>query len=191
MKLFVMRHGETCMNNLNQVCGISDVPLSEKGKLQAIEAAEKLKQKLNNTKINAVYVSPLIRAQQTAEQVKTVLSKVGLWPDNYLIENRLIEQNYGTFEGKSRLDKSFIYSKSQFADRSYNQESLLFVAHRVYSFLSELKQFKNNYDVVLLVTHGAVCRIIHSYFNSMNNEQFGAWRAVNCQVVEYEGAREE
>ena len=61
MKLFVMRHGETCMNNLNQVCGIIDVPLSEKGKLQAIEAAEKLKQKLNNTKINAVYVSPLIR----------------------------------------------------------------------------------------------------------------------------------
>lgn len=186
MKLFVLRHGETCMNSLNQVCGISNVALSEKGRSQAFEAAEKLKQKLNGIKVDAVFVSPLLRAQETAQAVQTVLSKTGLLPGSFSVDERLIEQNYGRFEGTNRLDKSFEESKRQFADKSHEQESLLFVAYRVYDFLEELNRNKDKYNSVLLVTHGAVCRMVCSYFNSMTNEEFGAWRAINCQIDEYE-----
>lgn len=186
MKLYVLRHGETSMNSLNQVCGLSNVALSEKGKSQAFEAAEKLKQKLDGTKIDAIYVSPLLRAQETAQAVQTILSKNGLCPANFVTDARLIEQNYGNFEGKSRLDKAFEESKRQFADKSHNQETLLAIAYRVYDFLEEIKRGKDGSKTVLVVTHGAVCRMIHSYFNSMRNEEFGAWRAVNCQIDEYE-----
>lgn len=186
MKIYVLRHGETSMNSLDQVCGISNVALSEKGKSQAFAAAEKLKQKLNGIKIDAIYVSPLLRAQETAQAVQTILSKNGLCPANFVIDERLIEQNYGNFEGKSRLDKAFEESKCQFADKSHNQESLLAVAYRVYDFLHDLKRNGGSIKTVLIVTHGAVCRMIHSYFNSMANEEFGAWRAINCQTDEYE-----
>ena len=186
MKLYVLRHGETCMNSLNQVCGISNVALSEKGKSQAFEAAEKLKHKLDGTRIDAVYVSPLLRAQETAQAVQTILSKNGLCPSSFLTDERLTEQDYGEFEGKNRLDKAFEESKRQFADKSHKQESLLAVAYRVYDFLEDLKRNKDGNNVVLIVTHGAVCRMICSYFNSMTNEEFGAWRAVNCQMDEYE-----
>ena len=186
MKVYVLRHGETCMNSLNQVCGISNVALSEKGKSEAFAAAEKLKQKLDGTKIDAVYVSPLLRAQETAQAVQTILSKNGLCPTAFVTDGRLTEQDYGDFEGKNRLDKAFEESKRQFADKSHKQETLLAVAYRVYDFLEDLKRNKDQNGVVLVVTHGAVCRMIHSYFNSMTNEEFGAWRAVNCQLDEYE-----
>ena len=186
MKVYVLRHGETCMNSLNQVCGISNVALSEKGKSEAFAAAEKLKQKLDGTKIDAVYVSPLLRAQETAQAVQTILSKNGLCPSAFVTDGRLTEQDYCDFEGKNRLDKAFEESKRQFADKSHKQETLLAVAYRVYDFLEDLKRNKDQNDVMLVVTHGAVCRMIHSYFNSMTNEEFGAWRAVNCQLDEYE-----
>ena len=62
MKLYVTRHGETAWNRENIVCGVTDIPLNETG----MEQAKATAQKLRDTPLDRVIVSPLLRARQTA-----------------------------------------------------------------------------------------------------------------------------
>ena len=62
MKFYVTRHGQTAWNRENLVCGITDLPLDETGREQARQTAQKLK----DTHLDRVIVSPLLRARQTA-----------------------------------------------------------------------------------------------------------------------------
>ena len=42
MKLYMMRHGETSWNADNRILGATDIPLNEKGRAQALQAAERM-----------------------------------------------------------------------------------------------------------------------------------------------------
>jgi broad specificity phosphatase PhoE len=62
MRLILARHGETDMNKLGRIQGISDLELNETGEMQA----EALAQALKNERVEAIYTSPLKRARDTA-----------------------------------------------------------------------------------------------------------------------------
>ena len=62
MQIYFVRHSETQWNALGRLQGESDVPLSEQGKkLADITGAA-----LENVPFDIAYVSPYIRARQTA-----------------------------------------------------------------------------------------------------------------------------
>ncbi len=63
MRIYVVRHGQTEMNNRKALQGRSNYPLNEAGIAQAQKAAEELK----HIAFAKVYTSPLKRAIQTAE----------------------------------------------------------------------------------------------------------------------------
>ena len=65
MKLILVRHGETASNRDGLGLGRQDVPLTEKGRLQAQALAEALA----GEEIAAVYSSPLRRAYETAAAI--------------------------------------------------------------------------------------------------------------------------
>lgn len=177
MKLYVVRHGRTALNDVNRVCGSTDIPLTETGFAQARETAEKL-QKLVPSDIK-VYASPMIRARQTAE---VICERLGA---SFITDSRLREQDYGIFEQKMRNDPTFLEAKRNMAADFPQGESTLRLAARVYGFLEELKETEKN-SSVLIIAHGAVCRVIRSYFVSMNNEEFVNYSPENCSVAEYE-----
>jgi probable phosphoglycerate mutase len=68
MRLFVTRHGQTTWNVLNKVCGRTDALLTELGKQQAADLAEKT----GDLGINLIISSPLQRALDTARAVSAV-----------------------------------------------------------------------------------------------------------------------
>ena len=85
--LYIIRHGQTELNNRKVLQGRSDHPLNENGIAQARDAAEKLK----GITFDVVWSSPLIRALQTAKIIV---------PDaKPRIDERLIEMEYGPYEG--------------------------------------------------------------------------------------------
>ncbi len=88
---YFIRHGETQWNAEGRICGRSDVDLSEIGREQAQRLADRLK----SVAIDAIYSSPLRRARQTAE---IIAQATGLKP---LVEEGLVELNYGSWEGKT------------------------------------------------------------------------------------------
>jgi probable phosphoglycerate mutase len=174
MKLYVARHGETQWNALNKVCGRTDLPLTELGHRQAQLLAERTA----HLGIDVIIASPMLRARQTA---KPAAERLGI---PVLTDGRLIEQDYGIFEGVDRQDPGFLSNKRQFAYRYPGGESMMDVAHRVYSLIFELKE-KYPDKNILLVCHGGVCRIIRTYFEDMTNEEFFRYSEENAAVREY------
>ncbi len=94
-RLLLVRHGETDWNAGGRLQGQTDRPLSEFGRRQARELAEKLA----GEQIDAVYASDLSRARETAETIGARLGlPVALDPD-------LREKDWGTWEGLSAVER--------------------------------------------------------------------------------------
>ncbi|XP_031104500.1 uncharacterized protein LOC116007989 [Ipomoea triloba] len=60
--LILIRHGESMWNEKNLFTGCVDVPLTNKGVEEAIEAGKRIK----NLPLDVIYISALIRSQMTA-----------------------------------------------------------------------------------------------------------------------------
>ena len=174
MNLYIARHGQTIWNAQNKVCGITDVDLTEKG----IEQAKALAKLAADKKLDIIISSPLKRAVTTAQ---VVAERCNVPME---IDERLIEQNYGIYEGVDRKDEAFLNNKKNFAYKYPGGESMMQVAYRVYGLLEELKS-KYADKNVLLVSHGSVCRIINTYFKDMTNEEFFNYTLENGKVEEY------
>ena len=175
MKLYVARHGQTRWNAENKVCGRTDLPLTEVGMAQA----EALAEKAADLGIDLIITSPLQRAHTMAD---IVAARCGA---EVLTDDRLIEQNYGIFEGVDRQDPGFLANKRQFAVRYPGGESMMDMAGRIYPFLEEIRE-KYSAKCVLLACHGGVCRVIRTFFVPMTNEEYFAYSPENCSVECYE-----
>lgn len=176
--IFIARHGLTDWNLVPKVQGVTNIPLNEGGIKQAYALAEVVKNQ--PFKFDKILYSPLVRAAKTA-QIVAEENNIPLQE-----EPRLIEQNFGKWEGfdASTGDKSFHQAKQQFLDSYENGESMMRLGQRIYNLLDELKA-RDTDETYLLITHGGIARVIHSYFNNMTNEQFAAFFLGNCELKEY------
>lgn len=87
MKIWLIRHGQTKLNKTKKMQGLTDEPLSDRGRAQARAARENL-EKLGGVSFDAVYASPLDRAIETA-------SIVSGWDRKDIVtDQRLIEVNF-------------------------------------------------------------------------------------------------
>lgn len=169
MKLYVARHGETEWNRQNKICGRTDSALTELGMLQAQQLADRLE----HTHIDVIFASPLSRAQNTA---RAVADRRGM---KVITDNRLIEQDYGIYEGMDRRNPGFLSNKRMFAYRYPGGESMFNIAHRTYGLIEEVRM-KYPDSSVLFVCHNGICRVIHSYFVDMTNEEYFEFSQDNC-----------
>jgi len=72
---YFIRHGETDWNKFGQgLCPQDEIPLNETGVSQANDA----RKKLGSLNITKIYSSPLLRAKQTAEIIKTDFSEIAI-----------------------------------------------------------------------------------------------------------------
>lgn len=88
----LVRHGQTERSATSTYSGRLDVPLTDTGREQAQRAA----QQLAGAGIDAVVTSPLVRARDTAHAIAAAAG-VPL-----TVDERLIEVDYGPFEGLDR-----------------------------------------------------------------------------------------
>jgi broad specificity phosphatase PhoE len=98
--IYYIRHGETDWNVAGRLQGRHDVPLNARGRAQANQCGNILRDLFARSGRNPAdcdYVSsPLGRACETMELVRPPL---GLPPDGYRIEQRLAEISFGAWEG--------------------------------------------------------------------------------------------
>ena len=174
--VYFARHGETVWNVENKICGMTDSPLTEKGRAQAAQLGEAVKN--SGIVLDEILYSPLSRAADTA---LAVAAATGL-PAR--VEPRLREQCFGRFEGTSpRNSPEFTAAKMQFADRYTDGESMLQLAQRIYNLLDELRDQPDK--TYLLVAHNGIARVVESYFHDMTNEEYALAGIRNCELVEY------
>ena len=131
MKLFITRHGETDWNVQEKVCGISEAQLTENGRQQAQLLAQQLERDKDKNNIGAIYVSPLKRARETASYIEQALHIQAV------VEKRIQEVNFGSFEGKNWKSDEFLKIRNSPFMKFPGGESLTSAAARSYSFIEE------------------------------------------------------
>ncbi|OGC06062.1 hypothetical protein A3H38_04250 [candidate division WOR-1 bacterium RIFCSPLOWO2_02_FULL_46_20] len=153
MRLILVRHGATENLKYN---GVTDVPLSRNGYLQA----ELIKRRLEKEPIRKIYTSDLSRAVETA---KTINLPHGVEIE---IEPDLREINFGLWEGLAFPEISTRY-KEQFG--MWMKEAIDFrfpeggtlgeVRRRVIKVLTRIKMEQKGKDVAI-VGHGGPIKIM-------------------------------
>ena len=98
--LYFARHGETDWNRERRLQGQHDIPLNALGRVQASRSGELLRGLLERDGRPAAqcdYVSsPLGRARETMELMRAAM---GLDPEAYRTDARLMEMSFGRWEG--------------------------------------------------------------------------------------------
>ncbi len=173
--LYVIRHGKTDWNLENKIQGRADIPLNNLG----IQEANLTKELLNQTKFYKIISSPLIRAKKTAEIISNKKTPI-------VIDSRIIERDFGEFEGlrKEDFDCNLFWNYS--LDCHYDKaESVQQLLNRVYNFLDEYKEIYEKKDV-LIVTHAGVIPAICSYFKGIpkNNNLF-CYHFKTCEIIKF------
>lgn len=156
MKIFVMRHGTTVWNEKGITQGITNNRLSENGK----KLVENTAQLLKNVKIDAIFVSPIMRTIQTANIVNAY-HKVKVIKDP-----RLLEIDQGIFTGRlyKDLTEEDKYIKSLRLEEN-GMESYESVINKTKNFIQEMTTSKK-YDCILVVTHNINAVFIESILNN-------------------------
>ena len=152
MKLALLRHGPTEWNALGRIQGHTDIPLSAAGlaKMKALSPPPSFE--------NArAFASPLLRARQTAEALG--LGEPALDP-------RLMEQNWGRWEGLSRAEILTLDGQGAFARAGHalafrppGGESTAELHDRVAHFLEDVAQGE---AAAIAITHLGVLRAAYT-----------------------------
>jgi len=149
MKIYLIRHGQTTGDTENRYGGSYDDELSDKGKIQTHELANKI----GNSGIQILFCSPMIRVQQTAKILKNKL--------NCEIKtiNDLRERNKnGILSGMTKDEANIKYPKlveelKDYRSQIQGAESQEDFAKRIKTAFTEITSFKN-YSTIGIVTHG-------------------------------------
>jgi broad specificity phosphatase PhoE len=125
-----VRHGETALNRDGRLQGRVDSELSARG----LEQVARLATRVSEWEITAVYSSPLARARQTAIAIAAVGGC------EVEVDERLIELDYGEWDGMALADIRTKRGESWFADPNFappGGESLAAVQARVAEFCTD------------------------------------------------------
>jgi len=152
----LLRHGETAYNaDGNKYCGRTDIPLTEKG----ISQAERMNTLLQDFTFDQILCSPLQRAKTTAEIASGT-------PEKVQVDERLIEVDFGQWEGKRSDDfiaedpnswYNWLSDPERF-EAGRTGENAKQVIARLDSFYNELLD-KYDGQTILVVGHNGVNRL--------------------------------
>lgn len=159
MQIYVIRHGLTPLNKAKKVNGEVDEPLAPEGREQSKAIVTLIPKSVTH-----IYVSPLLRARQTAKIINSSLNLP------ITIANELTEIRMGALAGKSweEMENGLELKKKhrtvQFDYIPYGGESFEDVEERILSFFKKIKEKHTNHEI-LIITHGGMIRLITLFEN--------------------------
>lgn len=161
VEIYLTRHGQTIWNLEKRLQGCKNSELTELG----VKQAEALRDRLKDIDIDIIYASPIKRAYETARIAK------GDKNIKLITDERLVELNFGDYEGhteeellkEGRGEEIAKIFAGEMNIRSPKGETLQEVQNRIKSFFKDLIS-KEDGKKVLIVTHGAVLKVIIGLF---------------------------
>ena len=182
-KLILLRHGQSQWNLENRFTGWKNVPLTQKGELEAKKAGELIKK--HKIHIDSVFSSILERANKTAEISIKESGLLHLWENDKLIvtrDEKLNERDYGDLVGLNKLETAEKFGKEQVHiwRRSYktpppNGESLKDVVDRVSPYFKQnIKPLLDQNKNILIVAHGNSLRAMMIELGMYKSEEIAS-----------------
>jgi probable phosphoglycerate mutase len=185
--LYLIRHGETDWNARRLLQGRRDIPLNAVGQGQAVVSGTCLKWLLPDATTVDFIASPLGRTRQTMEIIR---QQLGLDAADYRTDERLVEINFGEWEG---LDWQQIAERQPERYQARQADPLNFIPtdgenyphvfERVGSLLNSLQR-----DTVL-VAHAGVLRSCLALLTDVPDTGVPLLEIPQDQVLMIRGAR--
>jgi len=162
--VLLVRHGETEWSAQRRHTGRTDLPLTEAGEVEALNAGGMLLQLLGIDEPTKVYVSPRQRAQRTAQ--------LALDPEagRPHVTDLIAEFDYGDFEGRTSAAIAEAHPGwDLWKDGCPNGESPAEVIRRADAFV-QLATEEAPAGIVVAFTHGHMSRILTARFLGLGVE---------------------
>ena len=146
LRLYLIRHGETAWTLSGRYTSRTDIPLTERGALDAHGMAAMLR----TVKFSHAFTSPRLRARQTGEWAGLGAAAA--------IEPDLAEWDYGDYEGKLAVEIRKTHPDwNLFRDGCPRGESPAQIGDRVDGLIDRLGSLEGN---VALFSHGHLGRVL-------------------------------
>jgi probable phosphoglycerate mutase len=159
--IYFIRHGETEWNAEARYQGQADIPMNARGREQARRNGLSLRPLLPKIAQADYVASPLARARETMQIVRTVLD---LPPDDFRIDDRLKEAHYGDWQGTlaadlPRVDAEGLVARTRdpYRWRPQGGESYQDLMARAVPWFQSIDR-----DTVV-VSHGGVSRVLRGH----------------------------
>ncbi len=168
LNIYLLRHGETQYNaDGNRYCGRTDIELTKKG----IQQAELVAGQLVDIVFDGIYSSPLKRAYETA--------RIASGNQPVTKENRLIEIDFGNWEGKTReefiAENESLWSawceNPRMARAGGTGETGEEVISRLNGFFAEIRE-KHPSGNILVVAHNGINRFFLAHQLGMDLKNY-------------------
>lgn len=179
--LYIVRHGETDWNRDRRYQGQRDIPLNVVGRAQALRNGEALRSLLPGISSVDFIASPLGRTRETMEIVRAAL---GLDPLSYVLEDRLKELSYGSWEGQLQtelpgLDPAGWAARSgdPYRWRPHGGESYADLMERTAAWVGEIQRD------TLIAAHGGVMRTMQAHICGLDPERVPVLEAPQDKVL--------
>jgi broad specificity phosphatase PhoE len=142
--VYLVRHGQTPLNESGVLRGLLDPPLDEAGHLQAGRLGAVLGPRMPSV----VVASPLLRARQTAQPVADRAGR------DVTTDGRLLDRDYGQWTGSNR---EAVVAQWGSVDDAPGVEPLPVVRERAVRGLTDIAQ-RSRGGTAVVVSHDAVNR---------------------------------
>lgn len=162
MLIYLLRHGETAWNRERRYQGLTDIPLSDRGRVLLGRA---------DFSPARVYVSPLVRARETAAVLFPEAEQITV-PD-------FREMDFGAFEGRTAGEMADdptyrAWVAGGCTGRCPGGESLAEFSDRVWAAFAKLLEAEP--ERLVIVAHGGVQMAILERYAKPHRDYFG-WTA--------------
>lgn len=166
--LLLIRHGENDFVKTGKLAGhLPEVHLNERGQKQAAELAESL----GNVPIQAIYVSPLERARETAAPLA---AKLGLEAQ---IRSGLMETSIGDWTGQElkalrKLPEWKTVQETPSRFRFPNGESFAECQTRLVTEIEAIARAHKTDEIIAIVSHADPIKLVSAYYLGMPLDHF-------------------
>jgi probable phosphoglycerate mutase len=187
--IWFSRHGETAWNAEGRVQGQFDTDLNETGQAQADANGVKLKELVGDAMHLDFIASPLKRTRETMERIRRGM---GLVPQDYLLDDRLMEVHFGDWQGYTLAEISLVSpellearhrDKWNFIPPGSDAENYDMLARRFAGWLETVQV------PTLCVTHGGVIRSLFHLIEGVDGEEASRLPVPQDQVLRLEDGK--
>ena len=182
MKLIFIRHGQTAWNAEHRVQGRTNIPLNERGLLQARCAGEAVR----FFEPTAIYSSPLERAYQTAEAIARCAGV-----ERITAMEELTEIQFGAWEGKNIAELSeqfpeywrdWTWLSEPALCKKLGAESGEEVLHRAKRAIEKMISAHSDEDVIAIVSHTMPIKQFTAFAIGLHHTDIRSLKLSNCSI---------
>ncbi|RUM97241.1 histidine phosphatase family protein [Pseudaminobacter arsenicus] len=186
--VYFVRHGQTIWNAEKRFQGQADTDMTERGRSQADRNGRRLAELIDRPEDFDFVASPLRRTRETMERIRIAM---GLPPEGYRTDPRLIEVHFGDWQGLTFAElearhpgstKVRALDKWRFVPPGLG-ESYQMLLERVQPWFEKLER------PTVCVTHGGVIRAMFRLVEAMPSDEAAALEVVQDRVLRFQDGK--